>query len=141
MNTANSARANGIHDPDALLNNDTRKSIQHGTKTVHDPNITEAIFEKRFIIQEHSLPKITGHITDDGTAVFFAIAERGPISKGPNAIKNGFRQLAREPSPLSTKKGPVEEKKNRENVCYKLVPSTRERAEAKCSQTLLTLGQ
>ena len=69
----------------------------------------EARFRKRVIIQEDSRLKIVGNITDDGTVVFFAIAESGPVSKGPNAIKNGFRQRAREPSPLSTKRGPAEE--------------------------------
>ena len=43
--------------------------------------------------------------------VVFAIAESGPVSKGPNAIKKGFRQMAREPSRLGTKRGPAEEKK------------------------------
>ena len=53
---------------------------------------------------------VTGHIADDGTVVFFAIVESGPVSKGPNAIKNGFRQMAREPRPFSNKRGPKEEK-------------------------------
>ena len=110
MDTANSARTNGIHDPDVLLNIDMRKSIRHGTKTVQYPNIMEARFRKRVIIQEDSLLKIIGNITDDGTMVFFAVAESSPVSKGPNAIKNGFRQMAREPSLLSTKRGPAEEK-------------------------------
>ena len=107
MDTANSSRTNGIHDPDVLLNIDTRKSIHHGTKTVQDPNIMDARFRKRFTIQEHSLLKITGHITDHGKVVLFAIAESGPLSKGPNARKNGFCQMA---SPLGTKTGPAEEK-------------------------------
>ena len=68
------------------------------------------IQKKRVIIQEDSLLKITGNITDDGTVVFFAIGESGPVSKGPNAVKNRFRQMARDPSRLSTKRGPAEEK-------------------------------
>ena len=123
----NRARTNGIHDPNVLLNIDMRKSIHHGTKTVQDPNIMEARFRKGFIIQEHSLLKITGNITDDGTVVFFAIAESGPVSKGSNAIKNGFRQMARESTPLSTKKKTVK------RFATNWLPSNRERTVAKCS--------
>ena len=62
-------------------------------------------------IQEHSLLEITGHITNDGEVVFSAIAESGPIPKGTNAMKNGFRQMARERSPLINTRKPAEGKK------------------------------